>query len=131
MEDRHMHGSITVITGPMFAGKTSRLLRLVRQHREDGQEVLIFKPAIDKRSGDHRVVTHDDDGEAALVVAEVGEIFTHLITEHGYRVIAIDEAQFFHPKTLLLAVKALSGEGIQVIVAISWTRNGMAVIFLG
>lgn len=110
-----MSGNITVITGCMFAGKTSRLLKLARKHREDGQNVLIFKPHIDIRSGDSLVKTHDDDGEEAIVLHDVRHIMTH--SQPGM-ILALDEAQFFEPEALLTTVQAVVESGAKVVIAV-------------
>lgn len=115
MEDRDMSGDITVITGCMFAGKTSRLLWLSRKHREDGRKVLIFKPHTDTRFGAGLVKTHDDDGEDAIILTDVRQVIAH--SQPGI-ILAFDEAQFFAPEALLLTVPAVVEAGAKVIIAV-------------
>ena len=53
-------GSIEVITGSMFSGKTEELIRRLRRAQFAGLKVEIFKPSLDKRYSETRVVSHDD-----------------------------------------------------------------------
>lgn len=54
------YGHLKVITGPMYASKTTELLKAVLWAR-NGQErdVLVVKPAFDNRYSEKRIVTHD------------------------------------------------------------------------
>jgi len=53
-------GTIEVITGSMFSGKTEELLRRLRRAQFAGLKVVIFKPALDKRYSETFVVSHDE-----------------------------------------------------------------------
>ncbi|HUF37455.1 MAG TPA: thymidine kinase, partial [Anaerolineales bacterium] len=46
---KHQHGSIEVITGSMFSGKTDELIRRLRRATIARQKVQVFKPIIDNR----------------------------------------------------------------------------------
>ena len=52
-------GWVEVITGCMFSGKTEELLRRLRRAEIAGQEVAVFKPALDDRYGEDTVGSHD------------------------------------------------------------------------
>ena len=53
-------GSIEVITGSMFSGKTEELIRRLRRARFAGLKAEIFKPSLDNRFSEKRVVSHDE-----------------------------------------------------------------------
>jgi thymidine kinase len=46
---RHTHGSIEVVCGSMFSGKTDELIRRLVRATIAKQKVQVFKPAIDVR----------------------------------------------------------------------------------
>ena len=54
-----LSGCVEVICGPMFSGKTEELLRRVRRAQIARQKVQIFKPAIDTRYDETKVVSHN------------------------------------------------------------------------
>ena len=55
----HAHGSIELLLGPMFAGKSSELLRRVAAAEARGLRVAVLKSSRDGRYSDSAVVTHD------------------------------------------------------------------------
>jgi thymidine kinase len=55
---KHTNGSIEVITGSMFSGKTDELIRRLRRARIARQEVQVFKPVIDIRYSTEKVKSH-------------------------------------------------------------------------
>jgi thymidine kinase len=89
-------GSLTVICGPMFSGKSRELIRLVHIAEIAGQRTAIFKPRIDDRYSHTDVASHDGIRMKAYSVDTAGEILS-LLT--GFRpmpeVVAVDEGQFF------------------------------------
>ena len=58
MTHQYFHGSIEVVCGPMFSGKTEELIRRVKRAQIAKQRVQIFKPAIDVRYDVEDVVSH-------------------------------------------------------------------------
>jgi len=92
-------GALHVITGPMFAGKTSALLRAVEDERARGRRVFVAKSARDTRFGDVRATTlTTHDGKRAAGAFAVGDLLS-LSAEamealEASDVVAIDEAQF-------------------------------------
>ncbi|HEX8608307.1 MAG TPA: thymidine kinase, partial [Pedobacter sp.] len=52
-------GSIEVICGSMFSGKTEELLRRIKRAQIAKLKVEIFKPAMDTRYDENAVVSHD------------------------------------------------------------------------
>jgi thymidine kinase len=111
---RHTNGSIEVITGSMFCGKTDELIRRLRRATIARQKVQVFKPAIDVRYALEKVTSHAGAEFDALPVENSREILTRLNEE--VTVVAIDEAQFFDDGIVDVACE-LAGKGIRVIVA--------------
>lgn len=81
-------GSLTVYTGPMFSGKTTRLLATA-----SGREVILFKPERDDRYADSAVVTHDGERMDARVRADAD--FAGAVRAADRDVVCVDEANFF------------------------------------
>lgn len=98
MEVRAAHsGEIHVIVGPMFAGKTTALLRRVQAEAGTGRTVTLIKSDKDNRYGLDSVVTHDGTKMACWALPELSSFRDKLGTEAYDKVdvIGIDEAQFF------------------------------------
>src|SRR5512136_658156 len=90
---KHHTGSIEVITGSMFCGKTDELIRRLRRAAIARQKVQVFKPAIDNRYAAEKVTSHAGSEFDALPIQNTAEITAQLQTDTT--VVAIDEAQFF------------------------------------
>ncbi|MGD2109466.1 MAG: thymidine kinase [Phycisphaerae bacterium] len=93
-EDPHApprNGRITFLTGCMFSGKTTEMLR--RLEAFDTDAVRTFKHTIDRRYRAEAVVTHGGLMRPAVRVDSADAIFPHV--EGTTKVVAIDEAHFF------------------------------------
>lgn len=106
-------GWIEVICGSMFSGKTEELIRRLKRARIANQKVATFKPKTDVRYSEESVVSHDENAVDSIPVALSTEILTDI---HDYKVVGIDEAQFFDHKLPRVCEK-LALKGIRVIVA--------------
>lgn len=106
-------GSIEVIAGSMFSGKTEELIRRLKRAKIARLEVEIFKPAVDVRYSDTDVVSHDENAIRSTPVENSANI---LLLIGNADVIGIDEAQFFDKGLVEVAVK-LADMGIRVIIA--------------
>jgi len=92
---------LTVIHGPMFAGKTSRLISLARAHLIAGKNVVGFKPSNDNRFNKDRIVTHDELEFPAFVIdKDKPRSCFKFITGKTPDIIVFDESQFFDKKAL-------------------------------
>lgn len=111
---KHTNGSIEVITGSMFSGKTEELIRRLRRARIARQPVQVFKPLIDNRYAVEKVKSHAGSEFEATPVARAAEILSLLKPETT--VVALDEAQFFEPEVVNVA-RTLAARGLRVIVA--------------
>jgi thymidine kinase len=106
-------GSIEVITGSMFSGKTEELIRRLKRAKIARLKVEIFKPAIDTRYSAAEVVSHDENSILSTPVESSGNI---MLLTGDVDVIGIDEAQFFD-NGLIGASISLANMGIRVIIA--------------
>jgi len=106
-------GSIEVICGSMFSGKTEELIRRLKRAKFAKQQVEIFKPKIDTRYSEEDVVSHDKTAIRSTPVESSGSI---LLMSGDVDVVAIDEAQFFDDGLVDVCTQ-LANQGIRVIVA--------------
>ncbi|KAL4354647.1 hypothetical protein GQ457_06G027450 [Hibiscus cannabinus] len=96
----HQHrasGEIHVFIGPMFAGKTTSLLRRIKSESNNGRNVAMIKSSKDTRYAINSVVTHDGVKFPCWALPDLTS-FRQKIGEDAYEkldVIGIDEAQFF------------------------------------
>jgi thymidine kinase len=111
---RHYTGSVEIVCGSMFSGKTEELIRRIRRAIIAKQHVQVFKPQVDDRYGVEQVMSHNGQSVEALPCEHADEIFDRL-DEHT-TVIAVDEAQFFDAG-IVDVVEQLADRGLRVIVA--------------
>lgn len=101
---------LTVICGPMFAGKTTELIRRVNLLTDAGTPVTALKPRLDTRYHPTHLATHDDRLHPAAPIDAPADLLTHP------GAIALDEAHFF-TQGLQDAVMALLARGSDVLLA--------------
>lgn len=114
MTHQYFHGSIEVVCGPMFSGKTEELIRRVKRAQIAKQRVQIFKPAVDVRYDKEDVVSHSSQVIKAEPVENAVDILIKL--KDSTRVVAIDEVQFFD-EAIITVVTKLAARGYRVICA--------------
>ncbi|MBI4913536.1 MAG: thymidine kinase [Acidobacteria bacterium] len=107
-------GSLEVICGPMFSGKSEELIRRVKRALIARQKVQVFKPAIDDRYHATAVASHSQQKLDAVPVRDSSDIRAHLAPDT--EVVAFDEAQFMDEGTVALCDE-LADRGVRVIVA--------------
>jgi thymidine kinase len=107
-------GWIEVVAGPMFSGKSEELIRRVTRAMIARQPVQVFKPAIDDRYDAVAVASHAGRTLRAEAVADVAALRARV--DGASRVVAVDEAQFFDPELVPLALE-WADAGRRVIVA--------------
>lgn len=110
---KEQFGWIEVICGSMFSGKTEELIRRLKRAQFAKQKVEIFKPTVDIRYDDEKVISHDDNEIRSTPVPAAANI---PILADGCDVIGIDEAQFFDDE-IVRVCNDLANKGIRVIVA--------------
>jgi thymidine kinase len=113
-ELKNKDGSVEVICGCMFSGKSEELIRRLRRAVIARQKVQVFKPAIDDRYAIDQVRSHSGSGFDAIPVASSEELLRRI--DADTTVIGIDEAQFFDAH-LPHVVDRLASDGCRVICA--------------
>jgi len=106
-------GWIEVICGSMFSGKTEELIRRLKRAQFAKQKVEIFKPSMDVRYNQDKVVSHDANEIMSTPVPAAANI---PILADGCEVVGIDEAQFFDAE-IVRVCNDLANKGVRVIVA--------------
>ncbi len=106
-------GSIEVICGSMFSGKTEELLRRLKRAEYAKLKTAVFKPKIDVRYDAKKVVSHNANTMLSTTVKSPDEILK-LVAD--IKVVAIDEAQFFNTG-LVEVSNSLANQGKRVIIA--------------
>jgi thymidine kinase len=106
-------GWIEVICGSMFSGKTEELIRRLKRAKIANQRVEIFKPKVDTRYDDAKVVSHDANYILSTPIQDSRQL---LDLTDGVNVVGVDEAQFFDEQLPEVCQK-LALRGLRVIVA--------------
>ncbi len=114
MYRNYKDGYLEVITGCMFAGKTEELLRRITVLEFAKKKIMVFKPKIDNRYSDSKVVSHAGSSCESHVVFHAKEILD-IVTEDT-EVVAIDEVQFFD-NDIIEVCDTLADAGKRVMVA--------------
>lgn len=107
-------GWVEVVCGPMFSGKSEELIRRLKRAMIARQPLQIFKPKIDDRYHETRIVSHSDHYIDAVAVQSSAELERAVLPET--KVVGIDEVQFFDPG-IVQVVERLADRGMRVIVA--------------
>lgn len=106
-------GWIEVICGSMFSGKTEELIRRLKRARIANLKVEIFKPAMDVRYDEVKIVSHDEN---FIHSTPIENSQTILLLAQNVDVIGLDEAQFFDDE-IANVCDELALRGVRVIVA--------------
>jgi len=114
-------GWIEVICGSMFSGKTEELIRRLKRAKIANLKVEIFKPAIDVRYDEIKIVSHDEN---YIQSTPIGNSQTILLMAQDVDVVGLDEAQFFDDE-ITGVCDELAKRGVRVIVA------GLDMDFMG
>jgi len=108
------HGSIEVITGSMFSGKSEELIRRLRRAQIARRKVQIFKPTIDNRFGDDHITSHSEMRIPSESLSSSRDLLARV--DADTEVVGIDEGQFFDAD-LPAVCSTLADQGKRVIVA--------------
>lgn len=107
-------GTIEVICGPMFAGKSEELLRRINRLVYAKKKFLVFKPSIDNRYSETEVVSHNQHKYKAIALMDPKKILDYY--ENDLDAICIDEIQFFD-EAIIDVIDFYANHGVRVIVA--------------
>ncbi len=110
----HTGGSLEVVCGCMFSGKSEELIRRLRRAVIAKKKVQVFKPKIDDRYSLAQVRSHSGVGFDAVPVTSSAELLA--LIKPDSEVIGVDEAQFFD-SNLPEVVRKLADVGKRVICA--------------
>jgi thymidine kinase len=110
---KEQFGWIEVICGSMFSGKTEELIRRLKRAQFAKQKVEIFKPMVDVRYDEDKVVSHDANEIRSTPVPAAANI---RILGDTCDVVGIDEAQFFDDE-IVTVCNDLANKGVRVVVA--------------
>ena len=105
--------TLTLVCGPMFAGKTTELIGRVECARAGGRRVLVAKPVRDVRYAPDAVVTHAGSRELAVAVHDLRELAPRAV---GHDLVAIDELHFFADGAVA-PIEGLLAAGTSVVAA--------------
>lgn len=106
-------GWIETICGSMFSGKTEELIRRLKRARIAHKSVEIFKPRLDTRYDENRIVSHDENHILSTPVSNSANI---LLLAADVDVVGIDEVQFFD-EGIAGVCEELAHKGTRVIAA--------------
>jgi thymidine kinase len=106
-------GSLEVICGPMFCGKSEELIRRIKRAIIAKQKVQVFKPALDDRYDASAIASHSQARHEAIPVKDSMELARQLDPEA--EVVALDEVQFLD-EGLIPIIEGLADRGVRVIV---------------
>lgn len=90
-----MDGTIELIIGPMFSGKSSELLRRLRRHYFGNKKCIVIKYDEDTRYSENSVTTHDNQSIKAISCNKLNDLIENEFIFDNFDVIGIDEGQFF------------------------------------
>jgi thymidine kinase len=106
-------GSVEIICGSMFSGKTEEMIRRLRRAVIAKQKVQVFKPIIDIRYNAEKVTSHAGLDFEAIPVKDSEEIVQKI--DCDTTVVGIDEAQFFDDG-IVDVIENLANNGSRVLV---------------
>ncbi len=107
-------GSIEIVCGPMFSGKSEELIRRVNRVLISKQKVQVFKPALDTRSKKEEISTHEGRLFKAIPILNSSQLLDKI--DSNITTIAIDEVQFFDDEVVPI-VEDLANRGHRLILA--------------
>ncbi|RKN82960.1 thymidine kinase [Ulvibacterium marinum] len=113
VNNKEQFGWIEVICGSMFSGKTEELIRRLKRAKFAKLKVEIFKPIVDNRYHEDKVISHDANEIRSTPVPAAANI---RILADTCDVVGIDEAQFFDDE-IVTVCNDLANKGIRVVVA--------------
>ena len=112
---RYSEGSwLELVVGCMFSGKSEELIRRVKRATIAKQKVMVFKPAIDNRYDETKVVADNGSAVHCIPADDAEQILSHV--DDACDVVAIDEVQFFSDGIIDIC-KSLVEQGKRVIAA--------------
>ncbi len=114
---KNHQGKLTVIAGPMFAGKTTKLLTLFSVLSQLGYSTLCFKAEAVSNGGMGHTKSHDERPLPVIYIdmKKPKKILDYVGTQ-GIQKVIVDNINFFPKKECIGVVKTLLSRGIDVYV---------------
>jgi len=109
-----MNTSLTVITGPMFSGKSEELVRHLRRFAIAKVPAKVFNHALDIRYGKKKIISHSKESWDSIPIKTGAQILSEIAK--NTKVVVIDEVQFFNNDIISVVAQVLS-RNINVIAA--------------
>ena len=111
-------GKLIVHTGSMFSGKTTSLWRELYRMTIANYKTVAFKPAVDNRDSDKKIVSHDNLSLDAIKIENLNEIIDY-VKKNEIDAIGIDELQFFpnEPSEVVDIFNKLMAKNITIVVS--------------
>ena len=113
MNKKKISGSIEVICGPMFSGKTEELIRRLKRAIIAKNKILVFKPEIDNRYSDNLIVSHNKNSIESITIKDEKKL---LDIPNDINIIGIDEIQFFNKNIVDICIQ-LANRNKRVIIS--------------
>ena len=111
-------GKLEVIAGPMFAGKSSELLKRLLFIEHGGNKCLVLKPVIDDRYDANHIITHNQLKHSAVAVIDLELVKdNYTIKSYNFHTVFIDEIQFFDMNETMWFVEEGLRNGVNFVVA--------------
>lgn len=98
MQSENNNAFLEIILGPMFAGKTSRLIEIYNNCRLENISIYVINHSLDKRYSEDQLSTHDQRCIPAINTEKLEDLFLNEINKTqilSSKVILINEGQFF------------------------------------
>ncbi|WP_426460879.1 thymidine kinase [Mycoplasma hafezii] len=111
---KYPKGSLEVITGPMFAGKSAELIKRITIWKIAEVKSIIFKPNFDNRFAESQIVSRTGSQINAISIKDSKDIWNYI--DKDIEAVAFDEVQFFDFNVVNEIIKLLN-KGIRVIVS--------------
>lgn len=109
-------GTLEVFAGPMYAGKTSKLLQRVLWLNHQQKKILVLKPSKDNRYAEERIVTHNQLSYPCISFNTFDEIKKeHNIKPYNFNTVCLDEVQFMPTNDTIENVEHWLTDGVNVI----------------
>jgi len=102
----------------MFSGKSTELIRRIKQAKVSKFEIVVYNPAIDTRYGEGQICNHDKDTLVkSLPVIDSAALLNDVSRRGGIQKVFIDEAQFFDGRIVGVVDYLMNELGIDVVLA--------------
>jgi len=116
--DNIPRGELTVISGPMYAGKTSYLLQKILWLKHQEANVLVVKPGIDNRYKEDEIVTHNRLSFPCFSMNVWDDVIENFnLKYYNYNTVFLDEVQFMDSDSTLFHTEEALRNGVNIVAA--------------